>query len=68
MDACSAPGSGGSDSGAGDDVQVSYWMTRLQTLDEPLDYLVTLNAGDRIEPGTVLRRLVYEHPVYTPAC
>jgi predicted NAD/FAD-binding protein len=67
MDACSAPGSGGSDSGAGDDVQVSYWMNRLQALDEPLDYLVTLNAGDRIEPGTVLRRMVYEHPVYTPA-
>jgi predicted NAD/FAD-binding protein len=61
MDACS-----GTDSRT-DDVQVSYWMNRLQDLDEPLDYLVTLNACDRIEPGTVLRRMVYEHPVYTPA-
>ena len=42
-------------------------MNRLQDLDEPLDYLVTLNATDRIEPGSVLRRMVYEHPVYTPA-
>jgi predicted NAD/FAD-binding protein len=50
-----------------DDVQVSYWMNRLQDLDEPVDYLVTLNATDRIDPGTVLRRMVYEHPVYTPA-
>ena len=58
MDACS---------GAKDDVQVSYWMNRLQALDEPMDYLVTLNAGDQIEPGTVLRRMVYEHPVYTPS-
>jgi predicted NAD/FAD-binding protein len=53
--------------GSADDVQVSYWMNRLQDLDEPLDYLVTLNATDRIDPGTVLRRMVYEHPVYTPA-
>jgi uncharacterized protein len=51
--------------GGSDDVQVSYWMNRLQALDEPVDYLVTLNATDRIDPGTVLRRMVYEHPVYT---
>jgi uncharacterized protein len=53
--------------GGSDDVQVSYWMNRLHGLDEPLDYLVTLNAADRIEPATVLRRMVYEHPVYTPS-
>jgi uncharacterized protein len=58
MDACA---------GHSGDVQVSYWMNRLQDLDEPVDYLVTLNATDRIEPGSVLRRMVYEHPVYTPA-
>ena len=52
--------------GSLDDVQVSYWMNRLQDLDEPLDYLVTLNAAERVDPGTVLRRMVYEHPVYTP--
>jgi predicted NAD/FAD-binding protein len=63
MDACS----GDADPGDADDVQVSYWMNRLQALDEPLDYLVTLNAGDRIDPGSVLRRMVYEHPVYTPS-
>jgi uncharacterized protein len=57
MDACA---------GRSGDVQVSYWMNRLQDLDEPVDYLVTLNATDRIEPGSVLRRMVYEHPVYTP--
>jgi predicted NAD/FAD-binding protein len=51
--------------GGDDDVQVSYWMNRLHDLDEPVDYLVTLNATDRIEPASVLRRMVYEHPVYT---
>ena len=53
--------------GASEDVQVSYWMNRLQDLDEPVDYLVTLNAAELIDPTTVLRRMVYEHPVYTPA-
>lgn len=52
--------------GGSDDVQVSYWMNRLQDLDEPVDYLVTLNATESIDPGSVLRRMVYEHPVYTP--
>jgi predicted NAD/FAD-binding protein len=47
-------------------VQVSYWMNRLQALDEPVDYLVTLGAGARIDPARVLDRMVYEHPVYTP--
>ena len=42
-------------------------MNRLQSLDEPVDYLVTLNGGRRIDPASVLRRMVYEHPVYTPA-
>jgi uncharacterized protein len=50
-----------------DEVQVSYWMNRLHDLDEPVDYLVTLNAADRVDPATVLRRMVYEHPVYTAA-
>jgi predicted NAD/FAD-binding protein len=47
-------------------VQVTYWMNRLQSLEEPVDYLVTLNGSDTVDPRTVLRRMVYEHPVYTP--
>ena len=50
-----------------DEVRVTYWMNRLQDLDEPVDYLVTLNGTDGIDPGSVLRTMVYEHPVYTPA-
>ncbi len=49
-----------------DAVQVTYWMNKLHAIDEPLDYLVTLNATDRIDPATVLRRMVYDHPTYTP--
>jgi predicted NAD/FAD-binding protein len=46
-----------------DRVQVSYWMNRLHAIDEPVDYLVTLNG--RVDEGSVLRRMVYEHPIYT---
>jgi predicted NAD/FAD-binding protein len=49
------------------DVQVSYDMNRLQRLPVGQDYLVTLNPGDRIDPGRVLATMDYAHPVYTPA-
>ncbi|GHI83458.1 NAD(P)/FAD-dependent oxidoreductase [Streptomyces xanthophaeus] len=46
--------------------QVSYDMNRLQQLPGSPHYVVTLNAGERIDPGAVLARMVYEHPLYTP--
>jgi uncharacterized protein len=47
-------------------VRVSYDMNRLQRLDAPETFVVTLGGGDRVDPGRVLARMVYEHPVYTP--
>ncbi len=47
-------------------VAVTYWMNRLQGLDSPQDFLVTLNDGERIEPESVVATMRYEHPVYTP--
>ena len=47
-------------------VVVSYWMNKLHDLDEPTDHLVTLNGTDRVDDAAVLRRMVYEHPLYTP--
>ncbi len=49
-----------------DRVTVSYDMNRLQRLDAPDTYVVTLNGADRVDPETVRARMVYEHPVYTP--
>ncbi|SCK35539.1 NAD(P)/FAD-dependent oxidoreductase [Streptomyces sp. WMMB 322] len=46
-------------------VRITYDMNRLQRLDAPEDFLVTLGAGDRVEANSVLARMVYEHPVYT---
>jgi predicted NAD/FAD-binding protein len=45
-------------------VHVSYYLNRLQGLDEPADYLVTLNSADRVQPDDVLARMTYQHPVY----
>ncbi|NKQ58587.1 amine oxidase [Amycolatopsis sp. K13G38] len=47
-------------------VLVSYHMNRLMRLDEPVDYLVSLNDDGRVSESDVLARMVYEHPVYTP--
>jgi predicted NAD/FAD-binding protein len=50
-----------------DRVLVSYDMSRLMRLDTPETYVVTLNATDRVDPASVIARMDYEHPAYTPA-
>ncbi|MEU9095353.1 FAD-dependent oxidoreductase [Streptomyces sp. NPDC048428] len=47
-------------------VTVSYDMNRLQRLDAPETFVVTLNGAGRVTPGLVRARMVYEHPVFTP--
>lgn len=44
---------------------VTYWMNRLQGLDCAKDYFVTLNRCDDIDPSQVLRRITYQHPIFT---
>lgn len=56
MPACSADA---------DRVTVSYDMNRLQRLDAPESFVVTLNGADRVDPDLVRARMVYEHPVFT---
>ena len=46
-------------------VQVSYNMNRLQRLDAPQTYVVTLNGEHLVDPSTVIDTMRYEHPVYT---
>ncbi|MFE2016628.1 NAD(P)/FAD-dependent oxidoreductase [Streptomyces sp. NPDC059499] len=49
-----------------DRVTVSYDMNRLQRLDAPERFVVTLNGADRVDPDLVRARMLYEHPVFTP--
>jgi uncharacterized protein len=44
---------------------VTYHMNRLQTLDTPEDYCVTLNDNGRINDRRVLKQMTYYHPLYT---
>ncbi len=46
---------------------VTYWMNHLQRLRAREDYFLTLNRGEEIDPDRVIRRLSYDHPVYTRA-
>jgi predicted NAD/FAD-binding protein len=48
-------------------VSVTYDMNRLQGLDARPGYRVSLNLEEAIDPARVLRRLDYQHPVFTAA-
>ncbi len=47
-------------------VTVTYDLTRLQRLPSKTCYLVTLGGEDLVDPSTVIDRMEYEHPLYTP--
>ena len=46
-------------------VAVTYNMNILQGLDEQQTYCVTLNNTDAIDPARIIKRMSYDHPVYT---
>jgi len=46
---------------------VTYHMNRLQSLDAELEYCVTLNRTEAIDPARIIRTIAYAHPVYTLA-
>ncbi len=48
-------------------VALTYNMNILQRLDAPEPFLVTLNRTDAIDPGRIIERLTYHHPLFTPA-
>jgi len=48
-------------------VALTYDMNILQGLDAPVEFCVTLNRPAEIDPGKTIRKLLYSHPVYTPA-
>lgn len=46
---------------------VSYYMNLLQSIDSPEPFIVTLNRSQDIDPGKILARMNYRHPVYDHA-
>jgi len=49
-----------------DRATVTYHMNRLQSLRAEREFCVTLNRTEQIDPATIIRRIEYAHPVYTP--
>ena len=49
-----------------DRVTVTYNMNILQSLDAPVQFLLTLNRSAEVDERAVLGSYVYQHPVYTP--
>ncbi|MCE9625276.1 MAG: FAD-dependent oxidoreductase [Deltaproteobacteria bacterium] len=50
-----------------DRVTVTYYMNRLQGIDSPESFCVTLNRGDQIAPEKILKKMIYHHPLYSAA-
>lgn len=44
--------------------QTHYWMNKLQGVSDKVDYFVSLNCHDQVEPSRVLKRIEYEHPLF----
>jgi uncharacterized protein len=53
----------------GEPVTLTYHMNRLQQLQAPVEYCVSLNANPEtaIRADRVVQRMVYEHPIYDSA-
>jgi predicted NAD/FAD-binding protein len=42
-----------------------YWMNSLQGVSDRQNYFVSINGGDSVKPNTVLKRIEYEHPLFS---
>jgi uncharacterized protein len=50
----------------GDDVVVSYDISRLMRINSRRRFLVTLGGDDLVERASVIAEMTYSHPLYTP--
>jgi predicted NAD/FAD-binding protein len=49
-----------------DRVALTYNMNILQGIKAPVQFCVTLNHAQAIDPAKIIRRVQYDHPVFTP--
>ena len=43
---------------------VTYWMNLLQVLKTDKNYFVTLNPTHAVDPAKIIKRIVFEHPLF----
>lgn len=53
------------DPNAGSASQTIYWMNSLQSVSNRTDYFVSINGEGTIRPERVLRKIRYEHPLFS---
>lgn len=55
--------------GSGDSTRASltYHLNRLQGLNTDIQYFITLNTEQGIQPESIIKKINYEHPVFTAA-
>ena len=53
------------DPAAGVSTATHYWMNSLQGVSDREDYFVSINRPEAIAPDRVLRRIQYEHPLFS---
>jgi predicted NAD/FAD-binding protein len=51
---------------AQDRVAVTYNMNILQGIEAPVEFCVTLNNTEAIDPSKIIARFEYDHPMFTP--
>jgi uncharacterized protein len=42
-----------------------YWMNQLQGVSEKVDYFVSINGGQDVDPAKIIRTIDYEHPLFS---
>ena len=50
---------------SGDALTMTYHMNRLQSIPGPVDYCVSLNPGDRLDPDRIVEVGMFSHQMYT---
>jgi predicted NAD/FAD-binding protein len=50
----------------GERAHVTYYSNRLQGIESPIDFCVTLNQTDSIRAENLLERVEFHHPIYSP--